>query len=414
MMVIRAAEAVRAGDMSVRVKPRTRDELGRLALTFNAMTADVAALQRTQRSKILRMHRTTATMFDVMDDAVALTDADGKVENATRVASEVFRLHLGRPIHESGEPWLVELFQRAKEHEATVCLPADKEVLQVFVEGDEQFFYPTAVAVRNEDEAGAPEVTGVLLLMRNITQMRAQEELKRDAVSTVSHQLKTLLTSMHMALHLLCDGKAGELSHEQAELARTAREETERLRRMVEGLLDLSRIRSGRVLMECEEMDPIAVAENAVHALLGTAAEKRIDLKVDARGTMPNLWADPDRIEQVFLNLVSNAVKYTPAGGQVVAEVAHDKDWVYVHVHDSGPGVPHDERSRIFEQFYRSEGSRHEGVPGAGLGLAIARQIVDAHGGRLWVNTSPHGGATFGVALARADAVQRLGLEEAS
>lgn len=404
LQLTHAAESVRAGSLDVEVFIANRDELGQLAHTFNAMISQLRALEETQKARLLRLNRATDKVLENIADAIALITPEGQVEISSHVAVAVFGLEVNTSVHDVQSPWIAMLYKQAMADDDLVALPNGQETIQVFVEGDEHFFYPAAASIHDEDGA----VSGVLLIIRDITQIRLHEELKRDAIATVSHQLKTPLTGIRMALHMLADPKYGSLNDRQLDLAQAARDESDRLFRMVQGLLDMSRIKSGRIALECSGASPSAVLEAAADSIRAQVGAKGIALRIEAADSLPEVWVDGPRLEHVFMNLAVNALQFTPIGGIIAMAAEAETDWVQFSVCDSGPGIPEESLPHLFDPFYRAPGQ--ENASGAGLGLAIAQQIAEAHGGRLTAENRDAGGACFRVWLPRADAIERLGL----
>jgi NtrC-family two-component system sensor histidine kinase KinB len=398
-----ATEEIRRGNYKVKLPSPGHDELGQLVETFNKMTEEISALQAAQREELGKSYRSRARILENLSDAIALVSPQGIVEACTDVAAKVFGLEVGIHVRESVYPWANTLFERALQSSAPVALDGDRDTVQVFIHGEEHFFFPEGLCIREEDGP----TSGVLMLIRDVTHLRLQAELKRDAIATVSHQLKTPLTSIRMALLLLNEGKFGQLNARQLDLVTTAAEESSRLFRMLQGLLDMSRITSGKLVLECTAVPAAEVINTAVQVMQTNAEGKGITLEVDAPVGAPEIWVDPGRIEHVFTNLISNAINYSPRDGRVRAQLSTEDDWVRFSVQDSGPGVAPEDRPRIFEQFYRA--SRQD-ASGAGLGLSIVKQIVEAHGGRVQLAEGCGGGACFEVWLPRADAAVSLGL----
>lgn len=398
LTLTQATERIRNGDFHVKLATPAQDELGQLVEAFNKMAEEIHALQSAQQAELGKTYRSRARILENLSDAIALVSPQGIVETGTDVAGKVFGLEPGFHVRESPHPWMESIFERALQSHSPISLDGAGDTVQVFIGGEEHFFFPEALSVREEDG----HASGVLLLIRDVTHLRMQAELKRDAIATVSHQLKTPLTSIRMALLLLKEGKFGSLNEKQNDLLVTAAEESSRLFRMLQGLLDMSRITSGRLVLECSAMSATEVLAMAVQVMQSNADAKSITIEIDAPEDSPEVWVDPARIEHVFTNLFSNAINYSPRGGKVRVEIAGEEDAVRFAVEDSGPGVAAEDRNRVFEQFYR--GARQESS-GAGLGLSIVKQIVEAHGGR--VRLAPHtgGGARFEVWLPRVDAV---------
>jgi signal transduction histidine kinase len=249
------------------------------------------------------------------------------------------------------------------------------------------------------DPGGEP--AGVVLILHDVTQQRQLDEKKSGAVSAVSHQLKTPLTSIRMAIHLLLEEKVGGLSPKQADLLVAAAEDAERLDTIVDELLDIGRIASGKARMDLRPVPPIDLVSREMEANRPAARDGGVSLVVDMPATLPQVWVDPARIAHVFANLLSNSLKYTPPGGKVTLSAKAEGEFVRFQVSDTGVGIPDKYLSRVFEQFFRVP---EQGPgPGVGLGLAIVKDIVEAHGGTVGVESREGKGSTFHFTLRRTD-----------
>jgi two-component system, OmpR family, sensor kinase len=245
-------------------------------------------------------------------------------------------------------------------------------------------------------------------------QVKATQTAQRDFVANVSHDLKTPLTAISGWSQALLDG-AAESPEERHLAAKTIYNEAGRMRRMVNDLLDLARIESGQFDLSPRPVDLGEVLEDVYRAFLPHAEFKKIVMQYE-RVDVPLVSGDPDRLVQVFTNLVDNALTYTPPGGQVEMAIRNVDNWVEGIIRDYGPGIAEDELPRVFERFYRLEKSRarSEDGRGSGLGLAIVRELVAAHGGQVQVSSEPGRGTAFvvrlpavpGIELARLDALK--------
>ncbi|NUN48911.1 MAG: sensor histidine kinase [Candidatus Brocadiae bacterium] len=223
------------------------------------------------------------------------------------------------------------------------------------------------------------------------------DQLKSDFVSHASHELRTPLTSMKLSIANLQDGVIGPLDGRQQEVLARVRGDLDRLIRMVNELLDAARLEAGRVELSRERCDLGAIARGAVETVRPIADEKGVRLEVEA-GAAP-LDGDRMKLHEVVLNVVDNAVKFTPAGGRVHVAVTGDGDGVACVVTDGGPGIPTEKLARVFEKFAMIPGDGAPKPPGAGLGLSISRKIMELHGGSIRVDNLPGGGARFRIAL---------------
>lgn len=230
-----------------------------------------------------------------------------------------------------------------------------------------------------------------------VLQVQATQRAQRDFVANVSHELKTPLTSIRGFAQAILDGTADsiEATRQSAEVIYC---EADRMNRLVHALLDLASLDSGTIKFKFEQFDLVPLLSDTAKKLSPLAAEAGVEVILDLPETIL-LSGDQDRLAQVFNNLLDNAIKFTPAGKPVTLAAHQTSDWVIVRVEDNGPGIPREERERIFERFYRLDKSRKSGKHGAGLGLAIAREIVLAHGGKIQVESSPTQGSIFLVRL---------------
>jgi len=211
------------------------------------------------------------------------------------------------------------------------------------------------------------------------------------------------LTSMRMAIHLLLEEKVGPLTEKQAELLVAAREDSDRLHDILNNLLDISRIESGRVQMEFRAVSPLETAMEAVESFRTAAKDQGVTLEVELPGDLPQVWADTTRVSHVFVNLLSNALKHTPPGGKVTISARAEENGVAFSITDTGKGIPNEYLPRIFEQFFRVPDQGPQ--TGAGLGLAIVKEIVEAHGGTVSADSIEGKGSTFSFTLKRVDPI---------
>jgi signal transduction histidine kinase len=241
----------------------------------------------------------------------------------------------------------------------------------------------------------------VVLILRDITQARQQDEMKRGVISTVSHQLKTPLTSVRMALYLLLEEKVGGLTPKQTELLLVAREDADRLHKIIEELLNIGHMESGKAQIDLRPVSPREIVLEMAEPYRSIARDRGITLALDLPAAMPEVWVDRARIAHVFSNLLTNALKYTSSGGCVTLSSREEGPFLRFAITDNGEGIPERYLSRIFEPFFRVPGQ--ERSTGVGLGLAIAKDIVAAHGGTVGVESREGAGSTFFFSLRRAD-----------
>jgi signal transduction histidine kinase len=396
-----SVDEIKQGNLDLVVASDSRDEIGHLSETFNEMTARLRELRRSDEAKVVRSQYAAQQTFNNLPDAVAILDPEGKVEVATATARDIFGLKSKVQIQGLPFKWMTDYFMAALRGEETTKNEENIPLVQHFTHAEEHYFRPTAAPILNNRQ----EVTGVILILKDVTEQLEHDELKRGVISTVSHQLKTPLTSIRMALHLLLEEKVGSLTPKQTELLIAAREDSDRLHRILENLLDISRIISGKVAMEMHMAQPHQLVLEGVEPFRAAARDRGVELMTDLPGDPPDVWADTQQIGHVFANLLSNALRYTDSGGAVTVSAKTEEEQVQFSVSDTGRGIPERDLPRIFDRFFRVPGQETES--GIGLGLAIVKEIVEAHGGSVSVESRENEGSTFRFTLPRADKIAK-------
>jgi signal transduction histidine kinase len=256
-------------------------------------------------------------------------------------------------------------------------------------------------------------------LQEAFDRLRELDRLKSNFLATVSHELRTPLTSIIGYSEMLSEGLAGELRPEQRDFVKTIHDKGEQLLSLIMGLLDLSKLESGTMRMAVRAIHVESVLNEVVSTLTPTARKKGVELRLDVDGELAELRADPERLRQVFLNLVENAIKFTPAGGTItlrgrmveddsddiddggLAVLAPTRARVEVRVIDTGIGIPPRERERVFDAFYQVDSSSTREYGGTGLGLSIVKRLVEAHQGAIRIEDNAPRGTAFVVSLPR-------------
>lgn len=384
-----SAHEIEQGNLDLIVPAGSKDEVGQLAETFNRMAGRLRELRRTDRAKLVRTQRTTSLALGSLPDAVAIVSPEGRVEIANDAAERLFGLRTGEVLPSGSATGLGDLYRRAVAERKPIQAKGYDAAIQIF-SGSERFFLPTAVPILDEER----NLAGVTLVLADVTNLRKLDEMKSGLIAVVSHELKTPLTSIRMATHLLLEERVGTLLPKQHDLLTAAKEDADRLYEIIEKLLDIGRIESGRGLLEARAVRPDELVRDAVEAMHAAFREKNVALRAEVANDTPEVFADADRVAHVLGNLLSNALKYTDAGGEVVVSAQRDQSAVKFAVADSGSGIPEDALPRVFERFYRAP-NQLAGRNGVGLGLAIAKEIVEASGGTISAESQPGEGARF-------------------
>jgi signal transduction histidine kinase len=371
------------------VEVRSPAEIGQLADAFNLMARQLREFRRLDHEKLARTQQTTQWAIDSLPDAVFLIRPEGVVEMSNRTAREHFAIHPGSCVADLQLDWLTKLFGTVREDHKPFDPERYRSAIQIFDGGRERFLLPRAVPVL----AGDGATIGITVVLVDVTRLRHADELKSGLLSTVSHELRTPLTSIRMALGLLTGEKLGGLSAPQRKLLAAARDDSDRLYRIIENLLNISRIEAGRSNFNPQNVPVTEVVGIALDPLRQGFADKGLKLRVELERGLPDAWADPASIGYALSILVGNALKFTPADGEVLLTVAGDGDRIRFTVGDNGPGIPPGYAQRVFDKFFRLP--REKAQTGAGLGLTIAKEIIEAHQGTIGFRPRHGGGSEF-------------------
>ncbi len=392
-ILTQSTRQIASGNLDLHMPVRSRDEVGRLTEAFNSMASHLREFKRLDADRFLRTQQTTQLAIDSLHDAVIVIGPKGVVEIANHAAELHFKIVPGTVIQDGEPKWLREIFAEVSESGRPFAPESYKSAIQLFENGRERFLIPRAVPMLD----GAGETIGVAVILVDVTQLRHADELKSGLVSTVSHELRTPLTALRMAISLLQGEKIGALTARQRTLVNAAGEESERLFRIIDDLLNISRIESGRAEFDMRPNSPRGIVDSVVESTRDAFEHKGLRLEVDCPIDLPEVQADATFITHALGNLLTNALKFTPAGGSVTIGAESENHGVRFFVRDTGPGIPPQFADRIFEKFFRIP--RADGPAGVGLGLAIAKEIIEAHHGQIHLHPNEGGGSVFSFTL---------------
>lgn len=391
-LVTNSLHRVADGELDQTVPVNSSDEIGRLCLTFNYMTSQLRATRKGTTEQMMRLHRTMETTLASFPNAFFVLGKDRNIElrnpAADKLAVKLFlegQAKLPPVIYEH----IDEVLKTRQNY-----LPGNlKDALNLRIDNEDKFFLPRVLLLL--DERG--DTFGVAVVLEDVTHQRLLDDVKTNLLSTVSHELKTPLTSVRMALHLLIEKSVGPLNLSQFELLSTAKEDSERLLRTLNNLLDLTRLEEAEPQLSLVRKNVEEII-NSIAAMVQEGVEgEGLSLVIDIEDNLPNLEIDPEKLNHVFSNFVTNALKHSPPGGTIfIRAQAVVDDQIRLSVIDQGPGVPKEHQERIFDKFYRVPGQSRTG---AGLGLSIAREIAHLHHGSIGVISDPGKGCEFFIDL---------------
>ncbi len=394
-VLAQAVEGLSAGDFQARAAAESQDEIGQLARQFNAMADHLAEYRSSSLGELLLAQQSSRSAIDSLSDPVFVFAADGALLDANSAAAELLGAGRGRQpadLLPTAEPALRGALDAARAHVLHGRGPLGpqgfEDAFAVGGDSTQRWFLLRAAPVYEEQG----RIGGATVVLQDVTRLRRFDELKDDLVATVAHEFRTPLTSLRMAIHLCLEQVAGPLSEKQADLLYAARQDCERLQATVDELLDLARIQSGRVQLALEPLEIAALFARTLPPFRTAAEDKQIDLVGPEDSANLTALADPPRVQLVLSNLLSNAVRHTPTGGRIELLAQRRGDFVWLGVRDSGSGVAAEHQAAVFGKFYRVPGAV---AGGAGLGLSLAKEIVEAHGGQIGVESEPGQGSLF-------------------
>jgi len=388
-----AVRRVGQGDLDARVRVNDSSEIGQLAQDFNAMADSLRNYRQSSLGELLQAQASAQAAIDSLPDPVLVFGREGGLLNANRIAESLLgvRLDADAPLAPM-PPEIRAVVDRVRNHVLSgegPYLPRgfDEAVLVSSADGALALL-PRASPVLGEGGG----VTGATVVLQDVTRLRRFDEFKNDLVATVAHEFRTPLTSLRMAIHLCAEGAVGPVTEQQLDLLTAAREDCERLQRIVDDLLDLARIRAGLLELSPVTLDVKDLLEQALAGVRSAAEQAGVKLAVQLEPGSESLVADRERLGLALQNLLSNGVRHTASGGSVSLSAARDEDGVRFSVKDTGEGIAPEHLPRLFDRFFRVPGG-HGGS--AGLGLSIVKDVAEAHGGTVGVESTPGAGSTF-------------------
>ncbi len=374
-----ASQQMRSGNFNHLEFPDGPQEFSDLSRSLRAMAQQLGE----QIGALTGEREKLSAVLNQMTDGVLIADPEGRVQLLNPAAERLFQLEgrkgLGRSVVEVLRyHQLVDLWRMAK--------TGQRETTMLEIGPQHLFLQVTGMPLQTTLKGST------LILIQDLTQLRRLETVRRDFISNVSHELRSPLASLKALAETL---QEGALEDPPAARRFIIRMETEidNLTQLVNELLELSRIESGKVPLSFHRSHPCDLLGPAYERMSLQVERAGLNLSLDCPGELPPVFADPDRITQVLINLVHNATKFTPPGGQIILSAYRDGDFIVFYVKDTGVGIPTRDLGRIFERFYKADRARAGG--GTGLGLSIARHMVESHGGFIWAESEEDRGSTF-------------------
>ncbi len=384
--MIVSLEQIRAG-MHPDLQPADgKDEISRLQNTFNALCTEA----RTRFAELRAEHSKFEAVLMNMTDGIIIADPEGIVRLINPAAEKIFEV-----LPSSSERSLTEVVR----HYQIVDLWRKFQVNTIQQSGIIELAVGKLNLQAIATNLGTEMDGAVLLVIQDLTRIHRLETIRRDFISNVSHELRTPLASLKALTETLQEGALEDPPAARRFLSQMENE-IDNLTQMVRELLELAKIESGRVPLQRRACSPCDLISHPVERMRLQSERAGLQILTEYHQGLPEVSADPVRIEQVLVNLIHNAVKFTPPGGQIKIGAYPRDDKVAIFVYDTGVGIQPENLTRIFERFYKADRSRSGG--GTGLGLSIARHMIETHGGHIWAESEPGHGSTFTFTLPRA------------
>lgn len=383
------AKKMAEGDIHQRVQITGADEIGQLAISFDAMALQIEKML----SEIAEDRDRVETILATMADGIIIVDNTGRIVLFNRASEGIFRREtstvLSKPIGESDlHPDLDEMVQETLRKRRLV-----RKELRLSAGKGEIILSAYSLPIR--DQASA--VKGAVVVIHDLTEIRAHERAQKEFVANVSHELRTPITAVRVTAEALLAGAKDDPALLERFL-KTQVNESERLSSMIDNLLEIAQKEAGRRKPNKSNVELYELASRIVTLHKAESKHDNNEIILDIPDDLL-IYADRQQLSQVLSNLIDNAVKYTPQGGMITINAEAKDSSVYLSVSDTGIGIPNDEVPHVFERFYRVDKARSRRLGGTGLGLSIVKDIVEAHGGTITVDTELGRGSTFTVIL---------------
>ena len=382
---------VKAGDLNQQADINTKDEIGELSSEFNNMTKRLQQYEQSTLGKLLAEKNKSVAIVKSISNPLIVLDPDYRVVLMNDAFEMIFSVkeeelankHFLEGIR-NGEifDFISNTFKSKGE--------SDQKIFSMSVDNRNYYFNIIVTTIKDS----YANLSGMIAIFQNVTQLKELEKIRTDFIATISHEFKTPLTSITMGIDVLTDERTGQLNDDQKQLIQAISEDSERLTKLVNDLLELTRIESGKAMFKLQEYAIDDIIECAVKPFYQLAQYQDKTLYFSCDDEVPHVVADFEKIIWVLNNLISNALKYTNAGDEITVNAVEKENMIYVTVKDTGPGIPKEYLDKIFEKFVQVKDADFE-VRGTGLGLAVVKEIIEAHHGKIWCESELDVGSSF-------------------
>ena len=369
-----------------RVNITSKDEFGQMATAFNAMAERLEYFESSNLNKLIFEKARAEAVINSLKDASIGINSNNTILFANQQALQLLGLKaeetIGRPV--------ADLSAR---NDLLRFLIADEtnKPFKIVVDGKENYYTKEVIEVSQSD------TTSKVIVLKNITSFKELDVAKTNFIATISHELKTPLASSDFSLKLLEDNRVGQLSAEQKDLVHQLKNDNQRMLRILSELLNMSQVEAGKIQLKMQVVNPKSVVDASVQAVYSAAKEKQITVVQKIDDDLPVIKTDPDKINWVLNNFLTNAIKYSPEESEVMISVEHNNSSISFSVADKGQGIEEQYLGRIFERYFQVPGRSDK--KGSGIGLAICKEFIEAMNGKIWVKSRTGEGSVFGFDL---------------
>lgn len=383
--------AIAGKNYKKRIYLKQGDEFGDLANAFNIMAGKLDEYESSNLAKIKFEKSRIETIINQMRDGIIGLDEKRNILFLNAVSEKL----LGLREADIGGQYAPDIALKNDLMRTLLQEDAEKKDLKIFADNKESYFSKDVLNVTNNKD-----IIGQVIVLRNITPFHELNEAKTNFIATVSHELKTPISSIKMSARLLTDLRVGELNGEQQELIRSITDDADRLLKITGELLNMSQVETGNIQLKLQPADPVTIVDQAVQAVMFQAQQKGIRIQSTVAGDLPMIQADVEKTSWVLINFLTNAIKFSPEASGVEIAAYRSRDKVEFMVKDHGRGIDEKYLPRIFERYFKVPGTHDRN--GTGLGLSISKEFIEAQGGHIWVNSRLGEGSQFGFTLTAA------------
>ena len=384
-------KSVKEGEINKQAPVINEDEIGMLAQEFNNMTSRLYEFEQSTTGKLLSERNKSIAIVKSISDPLIVLDASYKIQLLNDSGENIFGVLEQNVINSH----FLETIRNMELYDYIFFVVNNKvtntEKIISFQVNESTYFFNVIVTVVNDKE---DKINAIVVLLKNITEYKQLEKVRTDFIATISHEFKTPLTSIMMGVGLILEKNVGAINEKQEELLDTIKEEAEKLTDLVSDLLKLSKIQSDQAVYDIKTYSITKIVSDCVKNYSVQAKNSGIALYNSIEEDLPDVVVDEEKITWVLNNLVSNALKYTNSGGEIVIGAFIDGEKMKVFVKDNGKGIPREYHERIFEKFVKISAYDTEFLS-SGIGLSIAKGIVEAHGGTIYCESEVNKGSTF-------------------